>query len=31
MKNFARDPGTRLFEDMRSRGDTYKVVLAQKV
>jgi hypothetical protein len=31
MKNFARDPGTRLYEDMRTRGDTYKVVLAQKV
>ncbi|MBP7551437.1 MAG: class I SAM-dependent methyltransferase [Gemmatimonadaceae bacterium] len=31
MKNFARDPGTRLYEDMRTRADTYKVVLAQKV
>ncbi|GAB4110227.1 MAG: hypothetical protein OHK0013_46060 [Sandaracinaceae bacterium] len=31
MKNFARDPGTRLYEDMRTRSDTYKVVLAQKV
>lgn len=30
MKNFARDPGTRLFEDMRTRADTYKVVLARK-
>lgn len=30
MKNFARDPGTRLYEDMRTRADTYKVVLVQK-
>ena len=30
MKNFARDPGTRLYEDMRTRLDTYKVVLVQK-
>ncbi len=30
LKNFVRDPGTRLYEDMRTRADTYKVVLAQK-
>lgn len=30
MRNFARDPGTRLYEDLRTRSDTYKVVLAQK-
>lgn len=31
MRNLARDPGTRLYEDMKTRADTYKVVLAQKV
>lgn len=31
MKNLCRDPGTRLYEDMKSRADTYKVVLAQRV
>jgi len=31
MKNLCRDPGTRLYEDMRTRLDTYKVVLAQRV
>lgn len=30
MKNLCRDPGTRLYDDMKTRGDTYKVVLAQK-
>lgn len=30
MKNLCRDPGTRLYEDMRTRQDTYKVVLVQK-
>jgi SAM-dependent methyltransferase len=30
MKNLARQPGTRLYEDMKTRADTYKVVLAQK-
>lgn len=30
MKNLCRDPGTRLYDDMRTRADTYKVVLAQK-
>ncbi len=31
MKNLCRDPGTRLYDDMLTRRDTYKVVLAQKV
>ena len=31
MKNLCRDPGTRLYDDMKTRGDTYKVVLAQKI
>lgn len=31
MKNLARDPGTRLYEDMKTRGDTYKVALIQKL
>jgi ubiquinone/menaquinone biosynthesis C-methylase UbiE len=31
MKNLCRDPGTRLYDDMKTRGDTYKVVLAQKL
>ncbi len=30
MKNLCRHPGTRLYDDMSTRGDTYKVVLAQK-
>jgi len=30
MKNLCRHPGTRLYEDMKTRGDTYKVVLVQK-
>lgn len=30
MKNLCRDPGTRLYDDMKTRADTYKVVLAQK-
>jgi ubiquinone/menaquinone biosynthesis C-methylase UbiE len=30
MKNLARHPGTRLYEDMKTRADTYKVVLVQK-
>jgi SAM-dependent methyltransferase len=30
MKNLCRHPGTRLYEDMRSRSDTYKIVLAQR-
>jgi ubiquinone/menaquinone biosynthesis C-methylase UbiE len=29
-KNFCRNPGTRLYEDMRTRRDTYKVIVAQK-
>lgn len=31
MKNFYRDPGTNLFNDMKTFADTYKVVLVQKV
>ena len=31
MKNLCRHPGTQLYEDLRSRRDTYKVVLARKV
>lgn len=31
MKNLCRDPGTRLYDDMKTRADTYKVVLVQKV
>jgi ubiquinone/menaquinone biosynthesis C-methylase UbiE len=31
LKNFCRNPGTRLYEDMRTRRDTYKVVALQKV
>lgn len=31
MKNLARDPGTRLYEDMKTRADTYKVALIQKI
>lgn len=31
MKNLCRDPGTRLYDDMKTRADTYKVVLAKKV
>ncbi|MGE0792368.1 MAG: class I SAM-dependent methyltransferase [Sandaracinaceae bacterium] len=30
MKNLCRDPGTRLYEDMRTHADTYKVILARK-
>lgn len=30
LKNFARDPGTRLYENMVDGTDTYKVVLIQK-
>lgn len=31
MKNLCRHPGTQLYEDMKTRADTYKVVLARKV
>jgi ubiquinone/menaquinone biosynthesis C-methylase UbiE len=31
MKNLCRDPGTRLYEDMKTRADTYKVALIQKL
>jgi ubiquinone/menaquinone biosynthesis C-methylase UbiE len=30
LKNFCRNPGTRLYEDMRARRDTYKVAVLQK-
>lgn len=30
-KNFARNPGTRLYDDMLTRRDTYKVVAVEKV
>lgn len=30
LKNFSRHPGTRLYENMVDRTDTYRVVLAQK-
>ncbi|MBX3273854.1 MAG: class I SAM-dependent methyltransferase [Sandaracinaceae bacterium] len=30
MRNLCRDPGTRLYDDMVTRADTYKVVLAQR-
>jgi ubiquinone/menaquinone biosynthesis C-methylase UbiE len=30
-KNFCRNPGTRLYDDLKTRRDTYKVVVAQKV
>jgi ubiquinone/menaquinone biosynthesis C-methylase UbiE len=30
LKNFARNPGTRLYENMVDGSDTYKVVLVQK-
>jgi SAM-dependent methyltransferase len=30
MKNLCRHPGTRLYDEMRTRADTYRVVLAQK-
>lgn len=30
MKNLCRDPGTRLYDDMVTHADTYKVVLARK-
>jgi SAM-dependent methyltransferase len=31
LKNFCRNPGTRLYEDMRTRRDTYKVAALQKM
>jgi ubiquinone/menaquinone biosynthesis C-methylase UbiE len=31
MKNLCRHPGTRLYEDMRTRSDTYRVVLGRRV
>ncbi|MCC7382717.1 MAG: class I SAM-dependent methyltransferase [Deltaproteobacteria bacterium] len=31
LKNFCRNPGTRMYENMRTRVDTYKVVVAQRV
>ena len=31
LRNFFRSPGTRLYENMKDRSDTYKVVLMQKV
>jgi SAM-dependent methyltransferase len=31
LKNFARNPGTRLYEDLRTRADTYHVVCLQKL
>ena len=31
MKNLCRDPGTRLYDDMKTRADTYKVALIQKL
>ncbi len=30
LKNFYRNPGTRLYENMIDGTDTYKVVLVQK-
>ena len=30
LKNFARNPGTRLYDNMVDGTDTYKVVLVQK-
>ena len=30
LKNFYRQPGTNLYENMQNRSDTYKVVLVQK-
>jgi hypothetical protein len=30
MKNFYRNPGTRLYENMKNRSDTYKVTIFQK-
>jgi len=30
MKNFYRNPGTRLYDDMATGADTYKVALFQK-
>jgi SAM-dependent methyltransferase len=29
-KNFCRNPGTRLYEDLRTRSDTYRVCVARK-
>lgn len=31
MKNLCRDPGTQLYDDMKTHADTYKVILAQRV
>ena len=31
LKNFFRSPGTRLYENMKNRSDTYNVILMQKV
>jgi hypothetical protein len=30
LKNFARNPGTRLYQNMVDRSDTYRVVLLEK-
>lgn len=30
MKNLCRHPGTRLYDDLKTRADTYQVVLARK-
>jgi hypothetical protein len=30
MKNLCRHPGTRLYDDLRTRSDTYRVVLARR-
>ena len=30
LKNFGRNPGTRLYENMRDGTDSYRVVLVQK-
>lgn len=31
LKNFYRNPGTRLYDDMKTRADTYKVVAFEKL
>jgi ubiquinone/menaquinone biosynthesis C-methylase UbiE len=31
LKNFSRNPGTRLYENMVDRSDTYRVVCARKI
>ncbi len=31
LKNFYRNPGTRLYENMKNRTDTYQVALIQKI